>query len=108
MNPTDEALAPREPEGSSMKRELRPHQIQAIEMLRKSLGSGKRRPVVQAPTGFGKTRLAAALVEGALVKKKRVIFTVPVLSLVEQTVEALWNDGTRLGPMRRHERHAAG
>jgi len=60
-----------------MKRELRPHQSQAIEMLRQSLGSGKRRPVLQAPTGFGKTRLAAAVVEGALAKKKRVIFGGP-------------------------------
>jgi len=40
-----------------MKRELRPHQSQAIEMLRQSLGSGKRRPLLQAPTGFGKTAL---------------------------------------------------
>ena len=38
-----------------MNRELRPHQTRAIEMLRQSLGSGKRRPVLQAPTGFGKT-----------------------------------------------------
>jgi superfamily II DNA or RNA helicase len=78
-----------------MKRELRPHQSQAIEMLRQSLGSSKRRPVLQAPTGFGKTRLAVAVVEGALAKKKRVIFTVPALSLVDQTVEAFWNDGIR-------------
>jgi DNA repair protein RadD len=78
-----------------MKRELRPHQVKAIEMLRQSLGSGKRRPVLQAPTGFGKTRLAAAVVEGALAKKKRVIFTVPALSLVDQTVKAFWDDGIR-------------
>jgi DNA repair protein RadD len=75
-----------------MKRELRPHQVKAIEMLRQSLGSGKRRPVLQAPTGFGKTLLAAAVVEGALAKKKRVIFTVPALSLVDQAVEAFWNE----------------
>ena len=78
-----------------MKRELRPHQSQAIEMLRQSLGSGKRRPVLQAPTGFGKTKLAAALVEGALAKQKRVIFTVPALSLVDQTVQAFWDDDVR-------------
>lgn len=54
-----------------MNRKLRPHQSRAIEKLRKSLGSGKRRLVLQAPTGFGKTRLAAAIVEGALAKKKR-------------------------------------
>jgi DNA repair protein RadD len=78
-----------------MKLELRPHQAKAIEMLRQSLGSGKRRPVLQAPTGFGKTLLAAAVVEGALAKKKRVIFTVPALSLVDQTVKAFWDDGVR-------------
>jgi DNA repair protein RadD len=78
-----------------MKRDLRPHQSLAIEKLRQSLGSGKRRPVLQAPTGFGKTRLAAAVIEGALAKDKRVIFTVPALSLVDQTVEAFWNDGVR-------------
>ena len=32
-----------------------------IELLKQSLGSGKRRPILQAPTGFGKTRLAAAV-----------------------------------------------
>ena len=78
-----------------MNRELRPHQAKAIEMLRQSLGSGKRRPVLQAPTGFGKTLLAAAIIEGALAKNKRVIFTVPALELVEQTVRAFWNDGIR-------------
>ena len=78
-----------------MKRELRPNQVKAIEMLRQSLGSGKRRPVLQAPTGFGKTRLAAAVAEGALAKQKRVIFTVPALSLVDQTLKAFWDDGIR-------------
>jgi DNA repair protein RadD len=78
-----------------VKRELRPHQVKAIELLRQSVGSGKRRPVVQGPTGFGKTLLAAALVEGALAKQKRVIFTVPALSLVDQTVKAFWDDGIR-------------
>lgn len=78
-----------------MKRELRPYQAKALEMLRQSLGSGKRRPVLQAPTGFGKTRLAAAVVEGALAKQKRVIFTVPALSLVDQTMKAFWDDGIR-------------
>ena len=45
--------------------------------------------MVQAPTGAGKTVLAAAIVEGALAKGKRVLFTVPFLSLVDQTVERL-------------------
>jgi superfamily II DNA or RNA helicase len=78
-----------------VKRELRPHQAKAIEMLRASLASGKRRPVLQAPTGMGKTVLAAAIIESAVVKNKRVIFTVPALSLVDQTVRAFWDEGLR-------------
>jgi DNA repair protein RadD len=76
-----------------MKRELRPLQTHSIAKLRQSLGSGKRRPVLLAPTGFGKTLVAAAVVEGALAKDKRVIFTVPALSLVDQTVQAFWGQG---------------
>jgi DNA repair protein RadD len=78
-----------------MNRELRPHQAKAIELLRQSLGEGKRRPILQAPTGFGKTLVATAVAEGALAKQKRVIFTVPALSLVDQTVKAFWDDGIR-------------
>jgi DNA repair protein RadD len=78
-----------------MKRELRPHQARAIEKLRESLGRGKRRPVLHAPTGFGKTLVATAVAEGALAKQKRVIFTVPALSLVDQTLNAFWDEGIR-------------
>jgi superfamily II DNA or RNA helicase len=78
-----------------MKRELRPHQTRAIEKLRQSFGSGKRKPVLQSPTGSGKTLLAAAVIEGALAKQKRGIIAVPALSLVDQTVKALWDEGIR-------------
>lgn len=78
-----------------MNRDLYPHQQRAMALLRSSLAGGKRRPMLQAPTGFGKTMLAAAIVDGALSKGKRVIFTVPALSLVDQTVEAFWAEGIR-------------
>jgi superfamily II DNA or RNA helicase len=51
--------------------------------------------MVQAPTGAGKTRLAAEIVDGALHKGNRVVFTVPALSLIDQTVEAFWREGIR-------------
>lgn len=78
-----------------MNRELRPHQVEAMDGLRASLASGKRRPMLQAPTGFGKTMLAAGIVDRALAKGKRVLFTVPALSLVDQTVQAFWAEGIR-------------
>jgi DNA repair protein RadD len=74
---------------------LYPHQQIAIEMLRESLNSGKRRPMIQAPTGFGKTVLASAIVQGALAKRRRLIFTVPAISLIDQTVDRFWSDGIR-------------
>lgn len=45
------------------------------------------------PTGAGKTILSAAIVEGALRKGNRVIFTVPRISLIDQTVAAFWREG---------------
>lgn len=74
-------------------RPLRPHQQRAIDALRDSLRAGHRRPLIQAPTGFGKTLTAAHIIALALRKGKRVIFTVPALSLVEQTVAAFAAEG---------------
>jgi DNA repair protein RadD len=45
---------------------LFPHQDRAIEQLRQSLVGGKRRPMLQLPTGAGKTVIAAHIVRGAL------------------------------------------
>jgi DNA repair protein RadD len=74
-------------------RDLRPHQEKALDMLRESLRSGHNRPMIQAPTGFGKTRLAAEIVNGARRKGKRIAFLVPALSLIDQTIEAFQSDG---------------
>lgn len=76
-----------------MKFDLHPHQESALAMLRGSLATGHKRPLIQAPTGFGKTLLGAAIVEGALSKGKRLIFTVPSISLVDQTVERFGDQG---------------
>ncbi|WP_305986449.1 DEAD/DEAH box helicase [Roseibium sp. MMSF_3544] len=78
-----------------MLNQLRPHQLRAMSMLRQSLGSGKRRPMLQAPTGFGKTILGASIVDGALKKGNRVTFVVPALSLIDQTVQAFWREGIK-------------
>lgn len=72
---------------------LRPHQQSALTMLRQSIGKGNKRPMVQAPTGFGKTVLAAHIVRGALDKVNRVIFVVPAISLIDQTVRSFHDDG---------------
>lgn len=72
---------------------LRPHQARAIKLTREAILAGKDRIVLQMPTGAGKTRTAAEIVSGALAKGKRVAFTVPAISLVDQTVAAFESEG---------------
>jgi DNA repair protein RadD len=76
-------------------RQLRPHQSNAISMLRQSLGQGNKRVVLQAPTGFGKSITAAKIIESSLAKGNRVLFTVPRISLVDQTVAEFEREGIR-------------
>src|ERR1700730_2082945 len=88
--------------GRAEPRTLRLYQECAIDMLRESLQTGHRRPILQLPTGAGKTRIAAEIVRGSLSKERRAIFVVPRLSLIEQTVAAfeaedIWNIGVLQG-----------
>jgi superfamily II DNA or RNA helicase len=65
--------------------------------------------VMQAPTGFGKTVLAAEVVASARRKGKKVLFTVPAISLVDQTVEMFAGQGiTDVGVMQANHRQTDG
>ena len=75
------------------KKELRPHQVRAIDMLRQSLARKNRRVVMQGPTGFGKTLVASKIIDLARAKGNRVIFTAPAISLIDQTVTAFEREG---------------
>lgn len=66
---------------------LRPHQQAAIDMVRHSLGTGHKHPVLQLATGAGKSRIAAEIVNMALAKGNQVAFTVPAISLIDQSVK---------------------
>jgi DNA repair protein RadD len=74
-------------------RPLRDYQAQAIDDLRASLKAGRKRPVLQLPVGAGKTRVAAEIINNALSRRKRAIFTVPRISLIDQTVDAFMHEG---------------
>ena len=65
---------------------LRDDQEVALQALREAVRAGKRRICMQAPTAWGKTEFAAALTNNAQAKKKKVLFTVPAISLIDQTV----------------------
>jgi superfamily II DNA or RNA helicase len=74
---------------------LRPYQVRAIQQIRSSLARGNRRVVCQGPTGFGKTLVAAKIIEGALAKGNRVIFTAPAILLIDQSIAAFEAEGIR-------------
>lgn len=71
---------------------LRDYQQEAIEKLRESLAANHK-PVLAAPTGSGKTRIAAEIFALARNKGSRVAFVVPFLSLIEQTSRAFTRNG---------------
>src|ERR1017187_4940545 len=75
--------------------ELRPYQLEALDNIRASVRGGVRRLVVQAATGAGKTKIAAAIVSSALDKGHRVAFCVPAISLVDQTMESFYHEEIR-------------
>ena len=73
--------------------ELREDQNDALERLRAKIGEGHKRICMQAPTGFGKTVLAGAITRNARAKGKKVLFTVPAISLIDQTVRMFYAQG---------------
>jgi len=66
---------------------LRPHQVKAIDKIRDAFRRGKRTPILQASTGFGKTLVSIDIIKSALAKSKRVLFIVDRIKLIDQTSE---------------------
>jgi DNA repair protein RadD len=81
-------------------RPLWPHQEAAIENLRAALRAGKTRPLLQEPTGAGKTTIAARMTANAIARGKRTLFVSPYSTLVDQTRAAFMLEGImRVGIM---------
>ncbi|WP_407194386.1 DEAD/DEAH box helicase [Bradyrhizobium sp. STM 3566] len=72
---------------------LRPHQVHLQDAIERAISAGCRRIMGQAPTGFGKTILASTTAGKILDAGKRMIFVVPALSLIDQTVEKFYRAG---------------
>jgi superfamily II DNA or RNA helicase len=76
------------------KKTLREDQTKFINDMRVALRK-TRRIIAKAPTGYGKTLVAATIIESARAKDKKVLFTVPLISLVDQTVQAFYAQGIK-------------
>jgi DNA repair protein RadD len=74
-------------------RSLRFDQLEILNEVSEAIESGLRRLVVQAPTGAGKTVVSSELLRSYLDQGKRVLFVVPAISLVNQSVEVFQSQG---------------
>ena len=81
---------------------LRPYQAAGIEALRSHVRAGRRRVLLQLPTGGGKTVVASAIIHSARTNHDaRVLFFAHRLELVNQTIRQLEKWGVReVGVMR--------
>ena len=76
---------------------LRPYQTRAIEQLRASFRRGKRRVILVAPTGAGKTTIAAEIIRSAVARGKRVWFVAHRRELITQCSARLDAHGVQHG-----------
>ncbi len=75
------------------KLKLRPYQIASVDELRDGLRQGFDRQMLCAPTGAGKTEIAAYLIEEARRKRSRVAFLADTINLVDQASRRLTKYG---------------
>lgn len=68
---------------------LRPYQKDAVQQSRDLIAQRKRRLILQAPTGSGKTVCATGIIESAVEKGRRVLFIAHRKELIEQASEKL-------------------
>ena len=68
---------------------LRPRQATAIQHVREAYRAGKRAPILVAPTGFGKTHTAAAIIQSALDKGKTIWFLAHLREILDDTANRL-------------------
>lgn len=87
VNPTGEAI----PQRDSIK--LRDYQQVAIAQVYAFFRTGIKAVLLYAPTGAGKTVLAAKMIVDAVKKGRRVLFLVHRAKLVKQTVKTLHRHG---------------
>lgn len=68
---------------------LRDYQNQAISEIRDLIKSGTKSIVLVAPTGSGKTAIAGAMIHGAAMKKKKILFLCHRRELIDQCSRSL-------------------
>lgn len=68
---------------------LRDYQAKALEDLRDQIRNGFKRLILVAPTGAGKTTIAAAMIHGGIQRNKRILFLAHRRELIDQCCDRL-------------------
>lgn len=68
---------------------LRPYQLDAVDALRQGIAAGRKRQILVAPTGAGKTVIASHILKQAAAKGSYALFLVDRVALVDQTSKTL-------------------
>ena len=79
---------PQQPDGSAFpsgRLQLRPYQLDVINQCRQKLAAGVSRICLVAPTGSGKTVIAAEIIRSAVAKGKRVLVLAHTREIIKQT-----------------------
>jgi DNA repair protein RadD len=76
---------------------LRPYQTNVVAEVDQVIGAGKRRVVLVAPTGSGKTIIAAAFIRAAQAKGQRVLVLAHTRVIIKQISEKLFAHGIMHG-----------
>ena len=63
---------------------LRDYQVKAIDETRAHITAGRRRPLIVAPTGAGKTTIASAIIHSALSRGSKIVFMAHRRELINQ------------------------
>lgn len=79
--------------------QLRPHQSEVVEKLRDGFKEGHRCQLLYAPTGFGKTEVAMAIMKAVAEKFKKCAMVLDRIVLVDQTSRRLDKYGIPHGVM---------
>lgn len=87
-------------------RPLRALQAAAVSQVVQAIKEGHKHIILQAPCGFGKTLLAAHMIESARKKDNPALFACPAIALVNQTLAAFEAEGlSNIGVIQaQHER----
>ena len=73
-------------QAGEMNPELYIHQAAIKHEVYQNIRAGNRRIMVKAATGIGKTVIAASIIHDAISKGVKCVFTVPTLTLIDQTL----------------------